>query len=176
MIKNNSQYKRTLAKIEEMEAAKAAFIQENNDIASAKYQFGLNSFDAIISDLNIEKDDYEYLLSGGFKIIDPKSIEAIPKAIIQTRIALGLTQKEFAEKVGLKEQQIQRYESEDYQGVSFDRILDFTEVLGLKFHIEKILMKTRATDLFSYGANITEEKVAIEAQKVKARHSLLIAC
>jgi HTH-type transcriptional regulator/antitoxin HigA len=175
MIKNNSQYSRVKSKIEELTQAKEAFINETENKESAKFQIGINSFDAILLDLINEKEEYENLSNGGLQIIQPSSLENIPNAIIQARIALGYTQKIFGELTGLKEQQIQRYESEDYQGVSFDRILDFTEALGLKFHIEKTIISSNKEDVFSFGEEITEDDVEIEVLKVKNRGSLLIS-
>jgi HTH-type transcriptional regulator/antitoxin HipB len=175
MIKNNHQYKRTKGKIEEMNAAKLAFMEENLDDTTAQYTFGINSFDAIICDLEQQIKAYECLCQGGIQLIQPASLDELPRAIIQARIALGYTQKEFAEKTGLKEQQIQRYEAEDYQGISFDRMLDFTEALGITFHIQKTFIATKRTDVFSYSDSITEDCIAIEVEKVKERRSLLIA-
>ncbi|MFC5284751.1 helix-turn-helix domain-containing protein [Pedobacter alpinus] len=175
MIKNNSQYNRIKSKIDELTQAKEAFLEENKDHESAKFQIGVNSFDAILSDLVKEKEDYESLSGGGFHIIQPKSLESLPVAIIQTRIALGYTQKTFAELMGLKEQQVQRYESEDYQGVSFDRLLDFSEALGLKFFFEKTIISIDKESVFSFGDEITEEAVEQEVLKVKNRGSLLIS-
>lgn len=175
MIKNNSQYNRVKSKIEELTQAKEAFLEENKDHESAKFQIGINSFDAILSDLVKEKEDYESLSCGGLHIIQPKSLEGLPLAIIQARIALGYTQKTFAESHGLKEQQIQRYESEDYQGVSFSRVLDFSEALGLKCYFEKIIISRDKVDGFSFGEEITKENIEKEVLKVKNRGSLLIA-
>jgi HTH-type transcriptional regulator/antitoxin HigA len=42
--------------------------------------------------------------------------------LIQARIARGLTQKELTQKMGLKEQQIQRYEASSYAKASLARI------------------------------------------------------
>lgn len=174
MIKNNSQYNRVKSKIEELTQAKEAFLEENKDHESAKFQIGINSFDAVLSDLIKEKEDYENLSNGGLHIIQPKSLEGLPTAIIQARIALGYTQKTFAELIGLKEQQVQRYESEDYQGVSFDRLLDFSEALRLKFYFEKTIISIDNETIFSFGDEITEEDVEKEVSKVKNRGSLLI--
>ena len=107
MIKNNGQHKRTIAKIAELQAARQVFIEHNPNLSSPKYQLGINSFDALLEDLEAERVEYERLCAGGLQIIQPASLADIPTAIIQTRIALGLTQKDFAEKLGLKEQQIQ---------------------------------------------------------------------
>lgn len=49
-------------------------------------------------------------------------LQALPDELIQRRKLNGWTQKQLAEKIGLKEQQIQRYEKTRYQGVSLHRL------------------------------------------------------
>jgi transcriptional regulator with XRE-family HTH domain len=49
-------------------------------------------------------------------------LKALPRELIHRRKLNGWTQKQLAEKLGLKEQQIQRYEKTCYQGVSLHRL------------------------------------------------------
>lgn len=49
-------------------------------------------------------------------------IDSIPDLLVAARIARGMTQKDLAEYMGLKMQQIQAYESDRYQGASLSRI------------------------------------------------------
>jgi transcriptional regulator with XRE-family HTH domain len=44
-------------------------------------------------------------------------IEDLPKVLIQKRISLSMTQRELAEKLGIKEQMVQRYESTAYESI-----------------------------------------------------------
>ena len=46
------------------------------------------------------------------------------------RVARGLNQKTLAGRLGLKEQQIQRYEASEYASASLARIRSVAEVLG----------------------------------------------
>ena len=57
---------------------------------------------------------------------------ALPQALPQGRIAAGLSQKELAERLGLKEQQIQRDEATDDASASLTRICEVARSLGLK--------------------------------------------
>jgi transcriptional regulator with XRE-family HTH domain len=50
-------------------------------------------------------------------------LQSLPDELIQRRKLNGWTQKQLAEKLGLKEQQIQRYEKTRYQGVSLHRLV-----------------------------------------------------
>jgi hypothetical protein len=96
MIKTKNQYATTLERIAEMEKSKAAFIQQHPDQSSPESLFGISSFDAILEDLRTEANAFEKLSSGGFMTIQPQSLAEVPLSIIQARIALGLSQTDFA--------------------------------------------------------------------------------
>ena len=64
-----------------------------------------------LADLERELTEYETLKAGGFDLDALGAVGDIPKLLIKARIAKGLSQKELAERLGLKEQQIQRYEA-----------------------------------------------------------------
>jgi len=64
--------------------------------------------------------------------LDVESLTALPEALIRARIAAGLTQKELAVRLGLKEQQVQRYESTRYHGVSLERTQAVVDALGVR--------------------------------------------
>lgn len=53
-------------------------------------------------------------------------------ALIVARIAQGFSQKELGRKLGLKEQQIQRYEAERYRSLSLANYQKFASVLGIE--------------------------------------------
>jgi transcriptional regulator with XRE-family HTH domain len=61
------------------------------------------------------------------------SLPELPIALIKARIAKGMTQKQLAEKIGVREQQIQRYESSHYGSASFDRVTEISEALEISF-------------------------------------------
>lgn len=56
-------------------------------------------------------------------------LENLPEMLIEERVRLGLTQKQLADKMGLKEQQIQRYESSRYQSASLRRLQEVAKAL-----------------------------------------------
>jgi HTH-type transcriptional regulator/antitoxin HigA len=58
-----------------------------------------------------------------------KFLQALPDELIQRRKLNGWTQKQLAEKLGLKEQQVQRYEKNRYQGVSLHRLVVIASIL-----------------------------------------------
>lgn len=56
-------------------------------------------------------------------------LENLPEMLIEERLRLDLTQKQLADQMGLKEQQIQRYESSRYQSASLRRLQEVAKAL-----------------------------------------------
>ncbi|MBA7687521.1 hypothetical protein ES703_95984 [subsurface metagenome] len=75
--------------------------------------------------------EYEDLKSGFVTGLKATSLEELPTALIKARIAKGLSQRQLANALGVKEQQIQRYESSDYTSVSLRRLVRVADALGL---------------------------------------------
>ncbi len=131
MISNERQYRITKARLEEFERAL-------NGLENAPQQdnaWQAVQHDAItgqLEDLKNEVREYESLQTRGLGTLEVLSFEDLPRALVQARIASGLTQKQLADKLGLKEQQIQRYEATGYSSASLDRTREVIEALGLK--------------------------------------------
>ena len=102
--------------------------------------------DAIQSEIaKIESDvrEYDMLKSGEISFSKSFSLDNLPETLVRARIASGLSQSELASKLGLKPQQIQRYETTDYQGMSLSRLIRVCEVLDV--HTEGIFETDRTT-------------------------------
>src|SRR5258708_6206441 len=63
-----------------------------------------------LAELEAEIANYESLRSGRVKRHFPSSITDIGEKLIEARITNGLSQKMLGERLGMREQQIQRYE------------------------------------------------------------------
>ena len=72
------------------------------------------------------------------------SIESLPLLLIKARIAANLTQKDLAKQLGLKEQQIQRYEATDYASASLSRIIQVSQKLNIKLIPHKTRKRLRS--------------------------------
>jgi len=96
-------------------------------------------------ELKQELREYQELKSGKRKVLEINSFEHLPLVLIQARIARGLTQKELAQKLGLKEQQIQRYEANDYATASLARLNQIVDVLNVKIGSKVDLRDTGAS-------------------------------
>ncbi len=134
MIKNDRQYKITKTQAAKFFQAlrnisKRTSVQDVHPILAEAQREAIKSQ---YEELQQELKAYEELKSGRRKTIRVNSFDHLPVALIQARIARGLTQKELAQKLGLKEQQIQRYEASSYAKASLARINQIIEVLDIK--------------------------------------------
>ena len=130
MIKNERQYKITKSQI----AKFAAALDELAARDGANTRLHKLEADALRSQLDELRDEvtqFEQLRSGGPKQIRIDSLDELPRALVKARIAGGLSQKELAERLGLKEQQIQRYEATDYGSASLTRLKEIAKALGV---------------------------------------------
>lgn len=143
MIRNDRQYKISRARAGEfaelLDAKAKAYAQgEWADVEMAAVQSQLD-------DLRDEIDEYEKLKAGNITSFQIDSLEELPIVLVKARIASGLTQKELADKLGIKEQQIQRYEQNDYAGISIDRIREIIKALNVSVKQSILLPKTHRT-------------------------------
>ena len=127
MIKNERQYLATMSEVERFERLLAESERSDADeddvhplIAKARR----DASNSMLLDLKADLQEYESLKAGKFDMSGLMIVTILPELLIKARISQGITQRELAERIGLKEQQIQRYEATDYASASFSRIMD----------------------------------------------------
>ena len=104
---------------------------EGQDVHPLMAKIYRDALQSQLDTLNEEIREYEALKAGDIPL-DPNisaSVANLPKSLIRTRIAKGLTQKDLAERMGLKEQQIQRYEASGYESAGLARITEIAWAL-----------------------------------------------
>lgn len=132
MIKNERQYRIAKAQAAKFEEALKAFVTESRKGHTTHPRLIKAQKDAMQSQLESlrrELGEYEDLESGNIPAPDLEYISVVPRDLIRARIASGLSQKELAERLGMPEQQIQRYEAKEYESVSLARISEVAKVL-----------------------------------------------
>jgi transcriptional regulator with XRE-family HTH domain len=134
VIKNERQYRITKSQAEKFE--KAIREMENappkKSVQAKLRQAQIDALRSQWTELTEELKEYELLRSGKRPIPPLNSFTDLPRALIQARIASGMSQEEFSTRLGIKPQQIQRYEATDYLGASLARISDVVRALGLQ--------------------------------------------
>ena len=138
MIKNERQYRITKAQAQKFEQALADLAncaegqrQENPILFAAQ----ISALQSQLDELREELTEYETLATHGNDeplVFELNSLEALPLALIKARIAAKLSHKDLAERLGLKEQQIQRYEATEYASANLARVIEVSQILGLK--------------------------------------------
>ncbi len=134
MITNERQYKITKQQLIKLRQGLKTF-----DPSEVEQRVGskilaeaeLNALKSEIAVLSDQLKEYDLLRSGEITKFTASNLRDLPRILIRARIAQGLTQRELAECVGLKEQQIQRYESEEYAKASLQRLQVIAEALNL---------------------------------------------
>ncbi len=81
--------------------------------------------------LRSEVRRYEDLREGRVEHREIDGLRDLPIALIEARIAAGLTQRGLAQRLGLSEQQIQRWEATLYSGVGVERLQEIADALGM---------------------------------------------
>jgi len=130
VIKNEHQYRVTKAQLARLEKALKRVRTARTNLQPRLHKAMMAGMEAQIAELRQEIGAYDSLKN--LDTIVVKSFEELPLLFIKARIARGLTQKQLAEKLRVKEQQIQRYESKNYRSVSLGRLLDIATALDMK--------------------------------------------
>jgi HTH-type transcriptional regulator/antitoxin HigA len=86
---------------------------------------------------------YESLRSSEQTYFAANSISEIGDILIEARVAYGLTQRDLASRLGMREQQIQRYEQERYQTANLTRVAEVARALDLTVFSECRLTQPR---------------------------------
>lgn len=133
MIQNERQYKITQAKLRALEQDLALLAAPDPSLHPRQTLARSNSLSILIDELQQEVVEYEQLKNGQITNFPLDSIKDLPVVMIKARIVMGLTQKELAEKIGVQEQQIQRYEADHYSTVGFDRLQEVLNALNIRF-------------------------------------------
>lgn len=151
MIRNERQYRITKSQMQGFEEKLRAF-DEQPAAPGIHPRILQAQRDAIRSQVDELREDllaYEALQAGHAKVLELTSLDDLPAALIQARIAVGLTQRQLADRLGMKEQQLQRYEATSYAGASLERIREVVAALGVKVR----------EDVFLPSADVSQQRV-----------------
>ena len=136
MIRNERQYRITRARADEI-------VNTIGELERTPLPDGLQpemralQLDALrgtLVDLQSELGEFDALHDA--TLIEATGIAQLPVALIRARIASGLTQRELAERVGVHEQAIQRYEASNFAGASFSRLVEIADALDVTVHYD----------------------------------------
>ena len=139
MIKNEKQYRISKRKAGELAEA---IERINNDPNEDTITKEVLTTSLIMAKQDIEKEilAYEKLKKNTIGKLKERLFSDLPSLLTEYKIKSGLTQKEFAAELGIKEQQLQRYEADNFRSVTFKNLLRFLEAVGLEVTIKETPM------------------------------------
>ena len=159
MIRNDNQLTATQRKLQEAQA-----LAESGD------ELGTSVYGQFASVLEAEIKDYLAVRDGYSQVFKTHDLDHIGEALVRCRISRGWTQRELADALGLKEQQIQRYESTDYQKAALWRVAEVLDALD--YTVESILAPrteaARGANVRSYleGSSVAQLEPVISSNTV----------
>lgn len=148
MITNERQYRITKAEAAKFKQVIQTFDKYAlSDQPSMLRQAQRDALESQYQSLRDELAEYEVLKAGRVSVLKANSLAELPLLLIKARIANNLTQQALADKLGLKPQQIQRYESEHYVSASLERLIEVAAALNLEIKEEARILSSKTPSM-----------------------------
>lgn len=107
---------------------------ERLGLSGAELQRVMEPMESFHAQLQEEVEVYERIRRG--ELGDLHDLNSIGRWLIGIRIALGLSQRDLAERLGVSEAQVSRDERNEYHGIGVDRAQRILEAFGVHFRME----------------------------------------
>ena len=132
MIRNESEYQEAVRRLQEERSRlsdhKAHL--EGMGLALDEVKRAIDPLRSFHQQLAEEVDSYERLKRGD--ISELLNLHGLGFALVALRIALGLTQRELAARLGVHESQVSRDERNEYHNITVDRASRILDALGVR--------------------------------------------
>lgn len=170
MIKNEKQYQNAKKYLQGFETAVVEYekkFKEGGEDKNSNAFLNMMNAASMVAKYNTEIAEYENLQNGRLTTVTMNILGELPEILIKARIAKNWTQAQLAERVGLKEQQIQRYESTDYAGASTWKLLYILDALEVM--IPAVMVQVGKP---KFDTGINEEELSQWQHKLNERKTL----
>ena len=146
MIRNETEYQNSLKQIQQTEQV---LREQGRKLAAEglrpdQIKRALDPSRVLHEQMKDEVESYERLKKGRFEELH--NLHGIGQMLIGVRIALGLSQRELAEKIGTHESQVSRDERNEYYGITIERAARIFDALGVEIttRVEKVPLMARS--------------------------------
>jgi ribosome-binding protein aMBF1 (putative translation factor) len=140
MIRNETEYQNSL---KQMEQSEQVLREQGKKLAAEglrpdQIKRALDPSRVFHEQIKDEVESYERLKKGRFDELH--NLHGIGQMLIGVRIALGLSQREFAEKIDTHESQVSRDERNEYYGITIERAARIFDAVGVEIttRVEKV--------------------------------------
>ncbi len=136
MIRNESEYQEAVRRLQEENErlSKHRTHLEQMGLGPDELKRALDPLRAFHEQLVEEVESYERLKRGD--IAELLNLHGLGHALVALRIALGLTQRELAERLGVHESQVSRDERNEYHSITVERASRILDALGVRLRSE----------------------------------------
>ncbi len=149
MIRNESEYQEAARRQREerdrLEQHRARLAESG--LGPAEVERALAPLRSFHLQLDEEIQSYERLRRG--ELDELINLHGLGHTLIALRIALGLTQRELAERLGIHESQVSRDERNEYHGITVNRATRVLDALGVQLRshfVEPVLPPSAAAE------------------------------
>jgi len=145
MIRSEKEYQKSVERLEEerkIMARQRAHFEELGH-SGEELERLMQPLVSFHNQLKEEVDAYEGMKRGNLGTL--YEFNNIGRWLVGVRIALGLSQKEFADELGVSEAQVSRDENNEYHGITLDKAQRILETFNVRFkaEIEEPVSKSR---------------------------------
>jgi DNA-binding XRE family transcriptional regulator len=132
MIRNESEYQEAVRRIQEEKRRLADHRKrlEEVNLSGEEVERALDPLRSFHLQLEEEVASYERLQRGDLGEL--RNLHGLGRSLVMLRIALGLTQRELAQKLGTHESQVSRDERNEYNGITVERASRILDILGVE--------------------------------------------
>lgn len=143
MIRNETEYQEAVRRQKEERGRLAEHKArlKKTGLSADELRRALDPLRSFHLQLEEEIESYERLKRGELEELE--NLHGIGRTLIALRIALGLTQRELAERLGVHESQVSRDERNEYHGIAVERVSKILDALGvsLKSQFEQPIVR-----------------------------------
>jgi ribosome-binding protein aMBF1 (putative translation factor) len=131
MIRNEAEYQEAVKRLTEERARHRAHKAElaRMGLKPKEIKRAMDPLRSFSLQLEEEVEAYERLKRGDLGELD--NLHGLGRTLVALRIALGLTQRQLAERLEVNESQVSRDERNEYHGVTVDRASRILDALGV---------------------------------------------
>jgi DNA-binding XRE family transcriptional regulator len=131
MIRNEAEYQEAVKRLKEERARYEAHEAElaRMGLKPEEIKRAMDPLRSFNLQLDEEVEAYERLKRGDLGEMD--NLHGLGRTLVALRIALGLTQRQLAERLSVNGSQISRDERNEYQGITVDRASRTLDALGV---------------------------------------------
>ena len=132
MIRNESEYQEALQRLQEERTRLGEHEArlEKEGLKGDSLKRALDPFRSFHLQLQEEAESYERLRRGEFEEL--LNLHGLGRTLVGLRIALGISQRDLAERLDIHESQVSRDERNEYHGISVDRASRILDALGVR--------------------------------------------